>query len=114
MFMLSSVARLAFFLTFRRNANPGRFCKPAPVFSRRANSGRLRASALAEQRAVKDVYKWMGIVFAIGVALMVIEYRFAKKKKEGYTRIDRQRILGIFWLTIFFSLLVGGIVWFSD
>jgi hypothetical protein len=56
----------------------------------------------------------MGIVFAIGVALMVIEYRFAKKKKEGYTRIDRQRILGIFWLTIFFSLLVGGIVWFSD
>lgn len=63
---------------------------------------------------MKDVYKWMGIVFAIGVALMVIEYRFAKKKKEGYTRIDRQRILGIFWLTIFFSLLVGGIVWFSD
>jgi len=63
---------------------------------------------------VKDIFKWMGIVFAIGVALMVVEYRFAKKKKEGFTPIDRQRIVGIFWLTIFFSLLVGGIVWFSD
>jgi len=63
---------------------------------------------------VKDVYKWMGIVFAVGVALMVIEYRFAKKKKEGFTPIDRQRIVGIFWLTVFFSVLIGGIVWFSD
>ncbi|HUL92684.1 MAG TPA: hypothetical protein VLV56_10075 [Burkholderiales bacterium] len=63
---------------------------------------------------MKDIFKWMGIVFAIGVALMVVEYRFAKKKKEGFTPIDRQRIVGIFWLTIFFSLLVGGIVWFSD
>ena len=63
---------------------------------------------------MKDVYKWMGIVLAMGVALMVIEYRFARKKKEGFTPIDRQRILGIFWLTIFFSLLVGGVVWFSD
>jgi hypothetical protein len=64
--------------------------------------------------AVKDVYKWMGIVFAIGVALIVIEYRFAKRKKEGFTPTDRKRITGIFWLTIFFSLLVGGLVWFSD
>jgi len=63
---------------------------------------------------VSDVVKWMGIVFAIGIALMVIEYRFAKKKKEGYTPIDRQRIVGIFWLTCFFSVLVGFIVWFAD
>ncbi len=56
----------------------------------------------------------MGIVFAIGVALMVVEYRFAKKKKEGFTPIDRQRIVGILWLTVFFSMLVGGILWFSD
>jgi len=56
----------------------------------------------------------MGIVVAIGVALMFLEYRFAKKKKEGYTAIDRQRILGILWLTVFFSLLVGGVVWMSD
>jgi len=63
---------------------------------------------------VKDVYKWMGIVFALGIALIYIEYRFAKKKKEGFTPIDRQRIVGIFWLTIFFALLVGGVIWMSD
>ena len=62
---------------------------------------------------MNDIVKWMGVVFLIGIALMFIEYRFAKKKKEGYTRIDRQRIIGIFWLTCFFSLLVGGVVWFS-
>ena len=62
---------------------------------------------------MNDIVKAMGIVFLIGIALMYIEYRFAKKKKEGYTPIDRQRIVGIFWLTCFFSLLVGGVVWFS-
>jgi len=62
---------------------------------------------------VNDIVKWMGIVFLIGIALMYVEYRFAKKKKEGYTPIDRQRIVGIFWLTCFFSLLVGGVVWFA-
>jgi len=62
---------------------------------------------------VNDIVKWMGIVFLIGIALMYLEYRFAKKKKEGYTPIDRQRIVGIFWLTCFFSLLVGGVVWFA-
>ena len=60
------------------------------------------------------IVKWMGIVFAIGVALMYIEYRFAKKKKEGFTPTDRQRIVGLFWLTIFFCLLVGGAIWLSS
>jgi multisubunit Na+/H+ antiporter MnhB subunit len=55
----------------------------------------------------------MGIVIAAGIALMVIEYRWAKKKKEGFTAIDRQRVVGIFWLTIFFSLLVGTLMWLS-
>jgi hypothetical protein len=45
---------------------------------------------------------------------MVIEYHFAKKKKEGFTPTDRQRILGLLWLTIFFSLLVGGTLWLVD
>ena len=63
---------------------------------------------------MNPAFKWMGIVVAAGVLLMYIEYHFAKKKKEGYTPIDRQRIIGIFWLTIFFSLLVGVVVYFSD
>jgi len=63
---------------------------------------------------VKDVYKWMGIVILAGLALMYVEYRFAAKKKEGYTAIDRRRIVGIFWLTLFFAGLVGFVVWVSD
>jgi hypothetical protein len=62
---------------------------------------------------VDTIYKWMGIVFAVGIALMVIEVHFAKKKKEGFTPTDRKRVVGIFWLTIFFSLLVGGIIWIA-
>ena len=59
------------------------------------------------------VYQWMGIVAAGGIALMVIEYQFAKKKKEGFTTTDRQRIVGLFWITISMSLLVGGLIWLS-
>jgi hypothetical protein len=59
------------------------------------------------------MYQWMGIVVAGGVALMVIEYRFAKKKKEGFTVTDRRRIVGLFWVTISMSLLVGGLIWLS-
>jgi len=63
---------------------------------------------------VNTVYKWMAIVFAAGIALMVIEYHLATKKKEGFTPTDRQRIVGLFWLTIFFSLLVGGTLWLTE
>jgi len=62
---------------------------------------------------VNPIYKWMGIVLAAGIALMVIEYRFAKKKKEGVTPTDKKRVAGIFWVTIFLSLLVGALMWLS-
>jgi len=62
---------------------------------------------------VNPIYKWMGIVLAVGIALMVIEYRFAKKKKEGVTPTDKKRVAGIFWITIFLSLLVGALMWLS-
>jgi len=63
---------------------------------------------------VNPIYKWMGIVLVVGIALMVVEYRFAKKKKEGFTPTDRIRITGIFWITIFLSCLVGWVMWVSD
>jgi hypothetical protein len=63
---------------------------------------------------VKEIFKWMGIVLLLGLALMYIEYRYAAKKKEGFTPIDRQRIIGILWLTLFFAALVGGVMWFAD
>lgn len=62
---------------------------------------------------MEAIFKWVGIVIAIGIALMVIEYRFAKRKKEGFTATDRQRVLGILWLTVFFSALVAGLIWMS-
>jgi multisubunit Na+/H+ antiporter MnhB subunit len=52
----------------------------------------------------------MGIVLAVGIGLMVVEYRFAKKKKEGVTPTDKKRVLGILWIAIFLSLLVGGLM----
>jgi len=58
--------------------------------------------------------KWMAITFGVGMALVVIEYRFAVKKKEGVTPTDKQRMWGIFWISIFMSLLIGGIIWMSD
>ena len=63
---------------------------------------------------MNPIYKWMGIVLAVGLALMVVEYRFAKKKKEGVTPTDKKRIGGIFWIAIFMSLLVGALMLMSD
>jgi len=63
---------------------------------------------------MKEIYKWMGIVLLLGFALMYIEYHFAKKKKEGFTPIDRQRIMGILWITICMAALVGGVMYLSD
>ena len=60
------------------------------------------------------IVKWMGIIAAIGIALMYIEYRYAAKKKEGVTATDRMRIRGILWITIFFCGLVGWVMWVSD
>ena len=62
---------------------------------------------------MNDIVKWMGIVFLAGMGLIYLEYRVAKKKKEGFTPIDRRRIVGIFWLTIFFACLVGGVMYMS-
>lgn len=57
--------------------------------------------------------EWMAITFAAGVVLMVVEYYFARKKKGGFTGTDRQRIIGIFWLTVFAAGLVGFLIWFA-
>ena len=63
---------------------------------------------------MNTAYQWMGIVIAMGIVLMVVEYQFAKKKKEGFTPTDKQRILGILWVSIVLSLLVGGLIWLAE
>ncbi|HEX9192335.1 MAG TPA: hypothetical protein VF871_01080 [Burkholderiales bacterium] len=60
------------------------------------------------------MYKWMGITLGIGVLLVVLDYSMAKKKKEGFTPTDRQRLVGVLWLSVFFALLVGWVIWMSS
>jgi hypothetical protein len=57
--------------------------------------------------------KWGAITFGIGFAIMIIDIIMARKKKEGFQPSDRQRILGILWLSIFASGLVMGLIAFS-
>jgi hypothetical protein len=56
----------------------------------------------------------MAIVFGIGMALVVLEIKMASKKKEGFTPTDKQRVKGIFWLTIFAAGLIGVVIWLMD
>lgn len=58
--------------------------------------------------------KWGIITFSAGIVLMIIEYIYAKRKKEGFVPSDRQRITGIFWLTIFITALVVGLIWMTE
>ena len=57
--------------------------------------------------------KWGAITFGIGIAIMIIDIIMARKKKEGFQPSDRQRILGILWLSIFASGLVMGLIAFA-
>jgi hypothetical protein len=57
--------------------------------------------------------KWMAITFGVGVVLMLLDYYLARKNKGGFTYTDRQRIIGIFWLSVFAAALVGSLIWFS-
>jgi hypothetical protein len=54
------------------------------------------------------------ITFGIGMALIVIEYIMAGKKKEGVTPTDKRRMVGLFWLSIMIAGLVASIVWVAD
>jgi hypothetical protein len=53
--------------------------------------------------------KWALIAFGVGVAIIIWEWHTAGKKKEGFVASDKQRILGILWL----SAVAAGLVWFG-
>ena len=57
--------------------------------------------------------KWGGITFGIGIALIIVDAYLATRKREGFTRIDRQRLIGIFWLTVFGTALVVALIWMT-
>ena len=57
--------------------------------------------------------KWAGITFGIGMLIILFEYHMAKKKKEGITWTDRQRMIGILWLSVGMAALVAALIWMA-
>jgi len=57
--------------------------------------------------------KWAAITFGIGILLIWFEYSMAKKKKEGITWTDKQRMVGIFWVSVAMSALVAALIWMA-
>jgi len=58
--------------------------------------------------------KWAGITFGIGMLIIWFEYSIAKKKKEGVTWTDKQRMIGIFWVAVAMAALVAGLIWMAE
>ena len=57
--------------------------------------------------------KWAAITFGIGMLIILFEYYIAKKKKEGITWTDRQRMIGIFWISVAMAALVAALIWMA-
>lgn len=55
--------------------------------------------------------KWGLITFGIGIALIILEIIMAKRKKDGLTATDKQRIWGIFGVTLFITALVVSLIY---
>ena len=69
--------------------------------------------------------KWALITFGLGMLLIFVEYSLAKRrnaalaKEKGkkvpdpLTWTDKQRMGGMFWISLVISALVGFVVWAS-
>jgi hypothetical protein len=57
--------------------------------------------------------KWAAITFGIGMLILFFEYRMASKKKEGITWTDKQRMIGIFWISVAMAALVAALIWMA-
>jgi len=57
--------------------------------------------------------KWAAITFGIGMLIIFFEYSMAKKKKEGVTWTDKQRMIGIFWIAVAMAALVAALIWLA-
>jgi hypothetical protein len=58
--------------------------------------------------------KYALITFGIGCLIVIIEWNMAKKKKEGVTWTDKQRMRGILGVAVGLSVLVYFVVTLSD
>lgn len=57
--------------------------------------------------------KWAAVTFGIGMMIILLEWNMARKKKEGITWTDKQRMIGIFWVSCAMSGLVAGLIFIA-
>jgi hypothetical protein len=92
-----------------RRLKAGRF-----VAEDRARRRPLRLESARRHRTGDDaMLKWAGITFGIGMLIILLEYNMARKKKEGITWTDRQRMVGIFWISCAMAALVAALIWMA-
>ena len=60
---------------------------------------------------MSPMIKWPLIVLVVGLGFALWDYLLAKKKKVGFTRGDRERIMGIFWFSFVAAAGVGALIW---
>ena len=59
-------------------------------------------------------WKWALITFGIGILIVIMEWNIAKKKKEGVTWTDKQRMRGIIGVSggvaalVYFIVILSG------
>jgi hypothetical protein len=63
---------------------------------------------------MSPMLKWGLIVFVVGICIAIWDYTLAKKKKEGVTKGDKERIWGIFWFSIIAGAGVAGLIWLAQ
>lgn len=57
--------------------------------------------------------KWAAVTFGIGMMIILLEWNMARKKKGGVSWTDKQRMIGIFWVSCAMSGLVAGLIFLS-
>ena len=53
-------------------------------------------------------------VIGLGLLLIGVEWLLARRKKGGVTWTDRQRMLGLFKVTLGLAALISWMVWMSE
>ena len=60
------------------------------------------------------MWKAAGITIGLGMALILLEWLMARRKKGGITFTDKQRMFGILRVSLVLAALVASIVWMSE
>lgn len=63
---------------------------------------------------MSPMLKWGLIVFAAGIALLIWDVRIASRNKEGITKGDKSRFVGIFWASVIGGVGVASLIWIAQ